>query len=36
VLVFLGLGSAVGIAFMTLNRVLGPSKPNEVKSEPYE
>jgi NADH-quinone oxidoreductase subunit A len=36
VLVFLGLGSAVGIAFTTLNRALGPSKPNEVKSEPYE
>jgi NADH-quinone oxidoreductase subunit A len=36
VLVFLGLGSAVGIAFTTLNRVLGPSKPSEVKSEPYE
>jgi NADH-quinone oxidoreductase subunit A len=36
VLVFLGLGSAVGIAFTTLNRVLGPSKPNEVKSDPYE
>ena len=36
VLVFLGLGSAVGIAFTTLNRVLGPSKPNEAKSSPYE
>ena len=35
-LVFLGLGSAVGIAFTTLNRVLGPSRPNEVKSAPYE
>jgi NADH-quinone oxidoreductase subunit A len=36
VLVFLGLGSAVGIAFTTLNRILGPSKPNPVKSDPYE
>ncbi len=36
VLVFLGLGSAVGIAFTTLNRVLGPSKPSETKSSPYE
>ena len=36
VLVFLGLGSAVGIAFTTLNRVLGPSRPNDVKSSPYE
>jgi NADH-quinone oxidoreductase subunit A len=36
VLVFLGLGSAVGIAFTTLNRLLGPSKPNDAKSDPYE
>ena len=36
VLVFLGLGSAVGIAFTTLNRLLGPSKPSETKSAPYE
>jgi NADH-quinone oxidoreductase subunit A len=36
VLVFLGLGTAVGIAFTTLNRVLGPSKPSETKSAPYE
>ena len=36
VLVFLGLGSAVGIAFTTLNRILGPSKPNDAKSSPYE
>ena len=35
-LVFLGLGSAVGIAFTTLNRLLGPSKPNDAKSDPYE
>ena len=36
VLVFLGLGGAVGIAFTTLNRVLGPRRPNKVKSSPYE
>ena len=36
VLVFLGLGSAVGIAFTTLNRLLGPSKPSDAKSDPYE
>jgi NADH-quinone oxidoreductase subunit A len=36
VLVFLGLGSLVGIAFTTLNRVLGPHKPSETKSSPYE
>jgi NADH-quinone oxidoreductase subunit A len=36
VLVFLGLGTVVGVAFTTLNRVLGPSKPSDVKSSPYE
>jgi NADH-quinone oxidoreductase subunit A len=36
VLVFLGLGLAVGIAFTTLNRLLGPSKPSDTKSAPYE
>jgi NADH-quinone oxidoreductase subunit A len=36
VLVFLGLGSVVGIAFTTLNRLLGPSRPSETKSSPYE
>jgi NADH-quinone oxidoreductase subunit A len=36
VLVFLGLGSVLGIAFTTLNRVLGPSRPSETKSSPYE
>jgi NADH-quinone oxidoreductase subunit A len=35
-LVFLILGLGVGIAFTTLNRVLGPSRPGRVKSEPYE
>ena len=36
ILVFVGLGTVVGVAFTTLNRVLGPSKPNKAKSEPYE
>jgi NADH-quinone oxidoreductase subunit A len=36
VLVFFGLGGAVGVAFTTLNRVLGPRRPNQTKSAPYE
>ncbi len=36
VIVFAGLGIAVGGAFTALNKVLGPSKPNPVKSEAYE
>jgi NADH-quinone oxidoreductase subunit A len=36
VLVFLGLGGAVGTAFTMLNRVLGPRRPNKTKSSPYE
>ena len=36
VLVFLGLGIAVGAAFTTLNRVLGPRRPNKTKAAPYE
>jgi NADH-quinone oxidoreductase subunit A len=36
VIVFVGLGIAVGGAFSMLNRVLGPSRPNKVKSEAYE
>ncbi len=35
-LVFLLLGLGVGGAFTMLNRVLGPSRPNAVKSQPYE
>jgi NADH-quinone oxidoreductase subunit A len=35
-LVFLGLGSAVGLAFTTLGRVLGPRRPSETKASPYE
>ena len=36
VIVFAGLGIAVGGAFTMLNKLLGPSKPNRVKSEAYE
>ncbi len=36
VLVFVGLGTVVGVAFTVLNRVLGPSRPTRVKSDPYE
>ncbi len=36
VIVFVGLGVIVGAAFTVLNHVLGPSRPNRVKSEPYE
>ncbi|MGI9556473.1 MAG: NADH-quinone oxidoreductase subunit A [Solirubrobacterales bacterium] len=36
VLVFVGLGLIVGVAFATLNHFLGPRRPSEVKSDPYE
>lgn len=36
VLVFVGLGVVVGTAFTLLNKLLGPSRPGRVKSEPYE
>jgi NADH-quinone oxidoreductase subunit A len=36
VLAFLVLGSVVGIAFTTLNRLLGPRRPSKIKSAPYE
>jgi NADH-quinone oxidoreductase subunit A len=36
VLVFAGLGLAVGGALVAVNRFLGPRRPNKVKSEPYE
>lgn len=36
VIVFAGLGIAVGGVFTMLNKVLGPSSPNAVKSEAYE
>ncbi len=34
--VFLFLGTAVGLLFTWLNGVLGPRRPSKVKSEPYE
>ncbi len=33
---FLVLGVGVGVAFVTLNSVLGPRRPSKTKSEPYE
>jgi NADH-quinone oxidoreductase subunit A len=36
VIVFVGLGVGVGGALVTLNRLVGPKRPNQVKSEPYE
>jgi NADH-quinone oxidoreductase subunit A len=36
VIVFAGLGLVVGGALVTLNYVIGPRRPNKVKSEPYE
>ncbi len=36
VIVFTGLGLVVGLALITLNHLLGPKRPSEVKSEPYE
>ena len=36
VLVFLGLGIAIGAAFTTLNRLIGPSRPSKTKAQPYE
>jgi NADH-quinone oxidoreductase subunit A len=36
VIVFVGLGIGVGGALVTLNRLVGPKRPNKVKSEPYE
>ena len=35
-LVFLSLGIVVGTALTMANRLLGPSRPGKVKSEPYE
>ena len=35
-LIFILLGLGVGGAFVFLNRVLGPSRPSQVKSDPYE
>ncbi len=35
-LVFLALGIGVGLAFTTLNSLLGPRRPSRTKSDPYE
>jgi NADH-quinone oxidoreductase subunit A len=36
VLVFAGLGIIVGGAFVLLNAVIGPNRPNPIKGQPYE
>jgi len=36
VLVFIALGTFLGVAFTTLNRFLGPRRPSPTKSDPYE
>jgi NADH-quinone oxidoreductase subunit A len=36
VLVFAGLGVIVGGAFVLLNAVIGPKRPNPLKGDPYE
>jgi NADH-quinone oxidoreductase subunit A len=36
VIVFAGLGTLVGGAFVLLNSIIGPKKPSPVKSDPYE
>ena len=35
-IVFLGLGSAVGVLFALINGALGPSRPSQAKEAPYE
>ena len=35
-LVFIVLGLVVGLVFTNLNSILGPSRPNRAKAEPYE
>jgi len=35
-LIFILLGLVTGGAFVFLNRVLGPKRPSEVKTDPYE
>ena len=35
-LIFILLGLITGGAFVFLNRVLGPSRPSKVKTDPYE
>ena len=35
-IVFLGLGTLVGVAFALLNTFFGPRRPLKAKSDPYE
>ena len=35
-IVFLGLGTLVGVAFAMLNTFFGPRRPMKAKSDPYE
>ena len=35
-IVFLGLGTIVGVAFALLNTFFGPRRPMKAKSDPYE
>jgi NADH-quinone oxidoreductase subunit A len=35
-IVFLALGSGLGLAFAFLSSILGPSKPGRSKGDPYE
>jgi NADH-quinone oxidoreductase subunit A len=34
--VFVGLGSIVGVTLALLNGIVGPRRPSKVKSDPYE
>jgi NADH-quinone oxidoreductase subunit A len=36
VLVFLALGTGVGLIFSAINGWLGPKRPSRIKQEPYE
>jgi NADH-quinone oxidoreductase subunit A len=36
VIVFAGLGAIVGTTLAMLNRLIGPSRPQRVKGDPYE
>jgi NADH-quinone oxidoreductase subunit A len=35
-LVFVGLGTVVGVAFALINSFLGPRRPGRMKADPYE
>jgi NADH-quinone oxidoreductase subunit A len=35
-IVFLGLGTVVGLAFAVLNSLFGPKRPSKAKTDPYE